>query len=501
MLLPTLLLALTAGAQPPALAALPAAEQEERLAAAAATVLIYRQGLQRAAAYAADHPELVPAEKLPQKRMLPADAKREARETWRTVMEFTLALDAVGRYHDGYWKLKKARRGKAFLIYAASFLAGYRSALDFLDRAENDPGLHALLDEAVPETGLPKGSYARYKFRFLNAARAAEYIALQALLRAELSGEFPQLRAAIEEDSRRVLEHGLGRGEELTARNALKMVEQAGFGAWFPVQAGVAEWMGDTKVLRRGRSLVSQEQIAAFGPRLEPGDILLERREWFISNIGLPGYWPHAALYTGTPEQRRAYFADKAVEDWARKEGAADFEALLSSRAPRAYAESLASIEGHPYRVLEAISEGVSWTTLEHSADADAVAVLRPRLSKKEKAEALLRAFGYQGRPYDFDFDFGTDASLVCTELVYKSYEPAKGYKGVRLPLTSTLGRWSTPANLIARMFDFEAGTKDQQLDFVLFLDGKEKEGKAVEADILEFRRSWLRPKWHIILQ
>lgn len=501
MLFPTLLLALTAGAQPPALASLSSSEQDERLASAAATVLVYRQGLRRAASYAADHPELFPAEKLPQKRLLPADAKRDARETWRAVMEYTLALDAVGRYHDRYWKLRKARRGKALLVYAASFMAGYRSALDFLDRSENDPGLHALLDEAVPETGLPKGAYAKYKFRFLNAARAAEFVALEALLRAELAEDFPQLRAAIEEDARRIIEHGLGRGEELTARNALKIVEQAGFGAWFPVQAGVAEWMGDTKVLRPGRSLVSQQQIEALGPRLEPGDILLERREWFLSNVGLPGYWPHAALYTGTPEERRAYFADKAVEEWARKQGAADFEALLSSRAPRAYAESLAAEGGHPYRVLEAISEGVSWTTLEHSSDADAVAVLRPRLSKREKAEALLRAIGYQGRPYDFDFDFGTDAALVCTELVYKSYEPTKGFKGLRLPLTSTLGRWATPANLIARMFDFEAGTKDQQLDFVLFLDGREKEGKAVEADILEFRRSWLRPKWHILLQ
>jgi hypothetical protein len=35
----------------------------------------------------------------------------------------------------------------------------------------------------------------------------------------------------------------------------------------------------------------------------------------------------------------------------------------------------------------------------------------------------------------------------------------------------------------------------------VLFLDGQEKLGKAVEAGVDELRRSWQRPKWHVITQ
>jgi hypothetical protein len=53
------------------------------------------------------------------------------------------------------------------------------------------------------------------------------------------------------------------------------------------------------------------------------------------------------------------------------------------------------------------------FTTLEHAAGADHVAALRPRLPAVEKAAAVLRAFGYAGRPYDFDFDFRTDAALA----------------------------------------------------------------------------------------
>jgi len=59
-------------------------------------------------------------------------------------------------------------------------------------------------------------------------------------------------------------------------KNALKIVEKAGDRAWFPVQAGVAEWMGDTRVYRSDRSLISQAQIQQL--KLVPGDVLLVRR-------------------------------------------------------------------------------------------------------------------------------------------------------------------------------------------------------------------------------
>jgi len=257
-------------------------------------------------------------------------------------------------------------------------------------------------------------------------------------------------------------------------------------------------------VLRQDRALISAKQIASLPQRLDPGDVLLQRREWYMSNVGLPGFWSHAALYIGTPEERRAFFDDPEVHRWviAQGEPSGDFEALLRSRHPRAHALSLApQEEGHVTRVLEAISEGVVFTTLEHSAAADSMAALRPHLERAEKAQALLRAFQYVGRPYDFNFDFQTDLALVCTELVYKSYEPAPGYRGIHLQLEEILGRTAIPANSIARQLDEELARGTPQFVMVLFLDGQEKTGTAVEAGLDEFRRSWRRPKWHVIQQ
>jgi len=136
--------------------------------------------------------------------------------------------------------------------------------------------------------------------------------------------------------------------------------------------------------------------------------------------------------------------------------------------------------------------------SLEHLT-ADSLAVLRPRLTRTERAAALVRAFGYAGRPYDFDFDFRTDAAIVCTELVYKAYEPVAGFRGVAWSVPQILGRPVIPANEFARQFDAAFGTPAQQLDLIVFLDGQERAGVAIERSVEAFRESWRRPKWQFL--
>lgn len=466
---------------------------------------VYRDGLRSVLVFVHEQPGLFPKAKLKEARMLSRQDRERVLSTWRSLLDYTLALDSLGRHHSEFHKLKyKPQRDYSFLVNYGVFLAQYRFAMDFIEVAENDPGLHTVLNDPVPELGLPEGTYARYKFRFLNVARATEFTALNVIDRFYGHAEAPETRAAIEEDRKEIWKMGRGRGELLTLKNGLRIVQDTTFAAWFPVQAGVAEWMGDTKVWRKSRSLITPAQIEGMVPLLRPGDVLLTRREWYLSNIGLPGFWPHAALFVGTPEERRRFLEDARVKAWVTEQGpeGGDFEALLRDRYPESYALSLKpQEEGHPPRVLEAISEGVSFTTIEHSADADCLAVLRPRLPEEEKALAIFRAFHYSGRPYDFNFDFMTDARLVCSELVYKSYEPVHGTTGLRLPLLDVLGRKTTPPNEIVRQFDLQFDTPEQQFDLILYLDGYEREGRAVAASLAEFRQSWRRPKWQIFIQ
>ena len=491
-----------AGAHP--LAKLDAASRAASQASDLRSVGVFRGGLARVTERTAARPNLFPAARRRGTHLLNEAERSAVRETWKSFLDYLLALDSLERFHAEYAVLAWSDRTPSFHVARGAFLAQYRFALDFIRRVENDPKLPILLNEPLPALGLPAGSYDRLKFRFLNVAASSQLAAYGALARLLPAAADPALARAAAEDEARLLQAARGRRQVLTAANSLNVLTKLANRVTFPVQVQVSEWMGDTKVLRKDRALISAEQIAALPRRLAPGDVLLQRREWYMSNVGLPGFWSHAALYIGTPEERRTYFDDPEVRRWviAQGEPSGDFEALLRSRHPQAHALALATQEqGHVPRVLEAISEGVVFTTLEHSAAADSMTALRPRLERAEKAQALLRAFQYVGRPYDFNFDFQTDLALVCTELVYKSYEPVPGYRGIRLKLEEILGRTAIPANSIARQLDEEMAQGTPQFDMVLFLDGQEKLGKAVEAGIDELRRSWQRPKWHVIEQ
>ena len=477
-------------------------EQGRRLASDLKAVEIYRDGLETTTSFAVGRTNLFTKTKLSDGTLPVRNDKESLWQAWKSYLDYYMALDAIERYHHDALLLSGKQRQQSFAIGYAAFLAKYRFGLELIDAAKTNPLLDTILNDAVPELGLPAGTYGKMKFRLLNVAIATEFAAKEVLYKTMKDGAPENLAKTIDTDSSFIWRMGRGQGEVLTAKNALKVLQKTGNTAWLPVQTGVAEWMGDTKVYRKDRSLISSSQLEDLVPRLQPGDVFLIRHEWYLSNIGLPGFWPHAALYIGTAEERRQFFDDPEVIAWAKEQKAENFEALLKASSPVAYQRSLELDEKkHAPRVLEAISEGVSFTAIQHAGDADSMVVLRPKVSKKEKAVALLRAFHYAGRPYDFNFDFATDAELVCSELVYKSYEPDQTMHGLRLPLVTMLGRLLLPPNEIVRQFDSQYGTSDAQFDFVTFLDGYEREGKAKEATVDEFRQSWRRPKWHVLVQ
>ena len=407
------------------------AELEARLASDSHQVEIERSGLHDVLTYMSNRADLFPRERSKEPRLLRREEKEIVWNTWQRFMDYLVALDSVEEYYASFHRLKGNAREDSFLLGTAAMLAKYRAALEFIDRTEHNPELDKVLNDPVPELGLPGGTCAKLKFKYLNVAIATQFTARQALLATFPGRRNPALREIIRADSDFLWNAGKGRGHVLTAKNALKVIQDKAGAAWLPVQTGVSEWMGHTKVYRLNQPLITLKQIREVQPRLLPGDILLERREWYLSNIGLPGFWSHAALYIGTPEERHAFFDDESVHKWVQSQDkkASDFEELLRSRFPEACRQMLTHQDPptypgqtepatDPVRIIEAISEGVSFHSLEHSAACDSLVVLRPRLSKTERALALVRAFAYAGRPYDFDFDFSTDAKLVCTELV-----------------------------------------------------------------------------------
>ncbi len=159
-------------------------------------------------------------------------------------------------------------------------------------------------------------------------------------------------------------------------------------------------------------SQVQGELRARLAELLQPGDVIATRHHHKASNLFLPGYWPHVALHVGSAEACTAHGVS-----------------LDEERATR-WVE--------PNRVLEARKDGVRLRPLDETLTVDAVAIIRPKLSGREIAEALARVLEHEGKLYNFDFDFFRADKLVCTEVVYRAYD---GVASMSIDLRERAGR------------------------------------------------------------
>lgn len=435
---------------------------------------------------------------------LTADQRALARSVWASFVEPLVAIEELKRRYRGWYgvdylkhpQLHAKAFGVSFLGLCAEVVAGQR----LLALVAGNERIQALFDEAHPESGLPAGTFRQLRDnlgRFRNLSLlpiASDWYDTWIQRHLTAADRAPDLAQLIDTRRRRARE-ALETAAIPTGKNKLELLKSEVFADLLPVQKEVAEWFGDTRVAPQERRLISNAQLADMLAELKPGDILVERRNWYLSNVGLPGFWPHAALYLGTPDEIDAFVADDP--EVTAKYG--KFVEYLQTKHPKHFSE-LASVDaqGHPHRVVEAISEGVVATSLEHSCGADYVAALRPRLPKLLVARAIDRALESMGRPYDFNFDFATDASLVCSELVVKVYQPDEsGSPGLTIPFITVAGKRAAPPTEIVRVF---ANDRDEgPLAFVYFLDGRERERRAVVASAEDLAASISRPKWDVL--
>lgn len=437
---------------------------------------------------------------------LSGDEREQLREAWFQVFEPILAVDELKSRYGGWYGLdylKFARlHARGFALSFAGLCAQVDAGLRLLLALDGKPLLPVLFDEAMPRLGLPARTFSGLRQQ-LGRARDLlliplgnewyeRWIAAHLTLDKELT-PLVELLDPLRQSARSRVLTPTSKGVE----NKLDVVKSALFQRWFPLQKNMAEWAGDTRIARPDRRLISDAQLAELKAKLEPGDVILERRNWYLSNIGLPGFWPHAALFVGS----QAQIMEALNHDSEVKATLGDLNERFSQKYPKAWA-SLAHHDhnGHERCIIEAVSEGVTSASLEHSCAADYVAVLRPRVTPLARARAVERALEYWGRPYDFNFDFATDDEVVCSELVVKAYEASSGgAPSWSVPYVELVGRRAVPPTEIARSFRDHLGKADQRLDFVYFLEGREAEQRAVVGDAAAFVKTCERAKWDIV--
>jgi hypothetical protein len=407
----------------------------------------------------------------------------EIRRMLVTYLSYRAALlRTVWKYQRHAQLADEPARLRALLLHYTAAAVAYEYAAKFVLAFEGRPEAIRKLNEPEPVWDLPAGTYDRIRANLGNIAHRRwleagwrhyhetkpRWIALAMHAGEPYAGFHAAIAAAGD--------YTAGLSERLLRYKVATAVTEVGTfarGGYYRASSVVSTLIGDTKIRqpRRGASLIAPEQLLSLRARLRPGDILIERRNWYLSNAFLPGYWPHAALYVGTVNDLKAMGLDRDprvarhLEAFARRDAA-----------------------GHEHVIIEAIGEGVVFTSAEHSiGEADSVAVLRPVLGEAERRETIARAFVHAGKPYDFDFDFFSSDRLVCTELVYRSFN---GY--VDFPLVEILGRKTLPALEIVR--HWANGTGEGKLEFVAFLDGDEGDGVSRERDAGALVESLRRP-------
>lgn len=319
-------------------------------------------------------------------------------------------------------------RVKAFLC---AWLCGcmlMRTARYIVLRYADDPLIWKALNQADPAEGIPAGLFDQIRasstrpatlLRFFQALRYAESLS-DAFASLKQDADWSELVTLLEEEApflerqKRVHAADLARTRIRRWRDRpVRRYQRIMFGLFEASGRAISEMRNPLhrKRVRPGARLRLQSMM-------QPGDVLITRHDDALSNLFLPGFWPHSAFVIGSEEERQRLGIR-----------------LRDDQADRA---------GDPVCIVEAKKDGVRFRALAETLAVDAFLLLRPRYSSVAmQAKAVERALSHEGKLYDFEFDFTRSDRLVCTEVIYRSLE---GHDGFHFDLIRKAGRITLPA-------------------------------------------------------
>ena len=280
---------------------------------------------------------------------------------------------------------------------------------------EKFPLLRSKLNEGYPEFGIPAEFYdsstvrsnnPEYRKAFKDAVRY--FSDNREVVEAEINKSSPSIQILYQHIAKSPLLKGLQGASVFKQIVVLpfKVVSGAvdlsgrGLGKLkFNGSRVVGNTMGAVR-WREGKLKHDEAILKAMLAVLQPGDILLEKTPFALTDKTIPGHFGHAAVYVGTKEQ---------------------LNALGILQAP-VVQKNIAKIEAGR-GVVEALRSGVQLNSLQDFMNVDDVAILRPKnLSIEDRRQAVTLALGNLGKSYDFNFDVNTTDTIVCSELVYIVY-------------------------------------------------------------------------------
>ena len=306
----------------------------------------------------------------------------------------------------------------------ASFLLGFAAALILVDAArylrtvvEHRPVVRRKLNEPLVEFGIPAGTYDAVQRSLLRARHAwhlfhaSQYFHANQNRFEAFATNAATFRIVLDiiQSLAQNLDIGFARFSQVKLRTRSEQIlrqmqHQTIVRAVYGMQKLVSGMMSGVFIRPGHRPQVPADVAAQIRPLVRTGDVLLVRKEYAVTNYFLPGYWPHVALYLGTTDCLQPlgiHAHPHVVKRWP----------------------SICQVGQTEPCVLESLKDGVRLRSWQSPLASDSMVVLRPQLSLDEIATGICRGMVHEGKSYDFDFNFANADRLVCTEVVYRSFE------------------------------------------------------------------------------
>jgi len=350
------------------------------------------------------------------------DEDDRLREVFAQYLEVRATLrDVVHRMEPWVDQGSDLARKDRLCVFTIGFTAAcflVRNGHYLIEMAKKSRIVRKKLDEAEPRFGIPRKSFTEIYRQQSSVRRMWKFYEAwtfydenkEEILELKENPEFKDLVTQLEaqepfmETSRRsYLKHRIHYRYHSFRRRNRSTFDQSMFRLFEIGGRTVAELRDPTVGLKRLPKRTKGAPLEAARALLEPGDIIITRHRDALSNLFLPGFWPHGALFVG---------------DYGKGEG----------------------------EVMESKKDGVLLRSLDETLAVDAFVVFRAKLDSSVRGVAAERALTHQGKLYDFAFDFRQSHTLVCTALIYQSWH---GQEGVSFKLGRKSGRTCLPAEAL----------------------------------------------------
>lgn len=374
--------------------------------------------------------EITDAEAAQERGYYLPDEDERLREVFAQYLEVRTALRGVVARMEPWVDMgKRLERKEQLQVFIVGFTAAcflVRSGLYMISMAEGRRVVRRKLDEAEPRFGIPRKSFTEV-YRLQSSVRRMwkfhEAWQFYERNKAEIHDfhDDPELGVIVtllateepfmETRRREYWKHRIRYRLHSFRRRHRTTFEQTMFQLFEFGGRTVAELRDPTAGFRKLPKRAAGEPCEAARSILEPGDIIITRHRDALSNLFLPGFWPHAALYVG----------------------------------------KLGNGKGE---VVEAKKDGVRLRELTETLSVDSFLILRAKLGRPTRDCAAERALTHVGKLYDFAFDFRQAHRLACTAVVYRAWH---GQAGVTFELGEQSGRMCLSAeDLITQALESE---------------------------------------------